>query len=228
MVDGGGGNHLNSQVLFITAHLLSSILTMPPSIQKGKRKRLSLKQKVEIINLLNDGDDASKIVRSYGISRRLVSTIKATRGAILHQVHQDPQSLQSKAVRKGLLSDIETFLYSFVTIARSIKMPISIAVLRAKALMIRDKVIAAETTKGERTSSDVQIATFQPLPPRSLIFGHLDELENSIVNCNAREMIWLLRRLRKLYGDARKQEERGASRQLLITEMIPSTIKCKT
>ena len=91
---------------------------MPPSIQKDKRKRLSRKQKVVIVNLLNDGDDASKIMRSYGISIRLVSKIKATRGAILHQVHQDPQSLQSSAGRKGLFSDIETSLYSFVTIAR--------------------------------------------------------------------------------------------------------------
>ena len=77
-------------------------------------------------------------------------------------------------------------------------------------------------SQDSEASSDVQMATFQPLPPRSFIFGHLDELKNSIINCNAREMIWLLRRLRKLYGDAKNQEERGASRQLLITDLKPS------
>ena len=166
---------------------------MPPSIQKGKRKRLSLKQKVEIINLLNDGDDASKIMRSYDISRHLVSKIKATRGAILHQVHQDPQSLQSKAVRKGLFSDIETSLYSFVQlldVRRWIEIETDHSIQEA---IIEDSMELIQRCENEvvhsqnsEASSDVQMATFQPLPPRSLIFGHLDELENSIVNCNAR------------------------------------------
>ena len=74
-------------------------------------------------------------------------------------------------------------------------------------------------SQDSEASSDVQMATFQPLPPRSLNLGHLDKLA-SIGNCNAREMIWFIRRLRKLYGDAKNQEERGASRHLLITEII--------
>ena len=61
---------------------------------------------------------------------------------------------------------------------------------------------------------DVEMVETAPLPPRHFVFVHLDELQKKLTDCDLKEALYHLRRVRSIFSVAKNEEERNRNRQL--------------
>ena len=117
---------------------LETMKSTNPESHVKKRVRLSLADKLDIVNKLTRGVQAPSIMKEYGCCARTVRSIKRRRLQIMEHSRASFTSLNTKTMRSSRFPFIEKNLMDFMTIARAARMPVTDSVLRMKALMLRD------------------------------------------------------------------------------------------
>ena len=110
-----------------------------PQKTKATRKRLTISQKLEIADLLDNGRRTVAVMQQFGIADRTVRKIKAAVPELLRVANDKPNSLQMKTFQSVMVPHLELNLLEFLNYARSAKMPVTQAVLQTRAIMIREK-----------------------------------------------------------------------------------------
>ena len=123
------------------SHALNNSEPDGPQHKKQKRTRLSVAQKLEIVEQLKNGTTKTSVMRSFNISRRTVSNIRTNIAGILHKAEEGSKSFTMKSIRPVLYPEVEQHLLEFMTFCRAAKMPVTQNTLQAKALIIRDDII---------------------------------------------------------------------------------------
>lgn len=110
-----------------------------PSVSRGsapetmKRKQISLKEKLEIIEEVDKGKTQTNVARAYGLSKQTVNTIVKNRDTILaKQVTGDLQSKRFR-LRDATFPDVEDALLIWLHDARSRCIPVNGILLRKRA-----------------------------------------------------------------------------------------------
>ena len=122
-----------------------------PQKTKATRKRLTISQKLEIPDLLDNGHRTVAAMRQFGIADRTVRKIKAAAPELLRVANDKPNSLQMKTFQSVMVTHLELNLLEFLNYARSARMLVTQAVLQKRAIMIREKMLKAPVTEKERS-----------------------------------------------------------------------------
>lgn len=104
-------------------------------------KVLTLKDKVDILELLQKGFSVSGLARKYGVAKATVSSIKKKKREITNRVNNTLYGTgKRKTLRASELPRMEKSLYKWFLHMRNKKMPVSGLMLKAKALEIHDQI----------------------------------------------------------------------------------------
>lgn len=100
---------------------------------KRKKVTLTLSQKVEIIQKLQQGVMAKRIAEDYGVSESAISYIKGQKAKILEAVSNTVHEAKKKSLHKADNEEMEEKLYKWFELQRSKHCPISADIIKAKA-----------------------------------------------------------------------------------------------
>ena len=151
---------------------------MTKGIQKQKRRRLTLREKAEVVHSLQRGDSAAAILKCFEISRRAVTKISSTRHSILEQISHEPDNLDAKTARRAKFTKIEKQLYNYIIVTRSVRKPVTTAVLRAEAFRLRDKLLPSIEDESQKARLSSFTASSGWFRRKFIIF--FEELETPI------------------------------------------------
>lgn len=90
-------------------------MSSPKTPKTPQRRRLSLKEKVKIIeDSKKPGFDKAKIIKEYGISRPTIISLLKNQSETLKAVDSGIINDKSKSLKKSPLSELETQLYEWL------------------------------------------------------------------------------------------------------------------
>lgn len=119
---------------------------MPPSgaVSKPQRMRLTISQKIQIAEEIQSGVSFASLQRTYKVGPRTLSRIKKEASNLKKQAHAVGLTLDAKAIRPTTFPLIEERVMQFVCLSRCVNMPVTLAVISQRALMIRDELLNME------------------------------------------------------------------------------------
>lgn len=100
---------------------------------KPKQVRLSLQQKVTVLNKLDQGVRANRLAKDFCVSESAISQIKSKRSEILAAVSNTCQEVKKKTLHKEEYPQLEEKLYEWFQKQRDRNCPINGPLLKAKA-----------------------------------------------------------------------------------------------
>lgn len=118
----------------------------------SKRTRLNLSAKVEIAKEIRSGTPFATLITKYNVGRRTLTRIKQDTESLLSKAHDNDRSLQQKTFRTVRVPPIEERLVDFVSIARQAKLPVTLNVLIAKALSLKESTLAKTVSEADRST----------------------------------------------------------------------------
>lgn len=116
-------------------------MTVSSSRSITKRTRLTIAQQIVIAGLLQRGHTAHHAIKEYSISRQTVTNIITKTKSLFQRVNRFQMSLNKKNLRIPSFFPIKQKVIHFVSVARSAKMPVILAIMRQKAGLIRDHLV---------------------------------------------------------------------------------------
>ena len=130
-------------------------MTPVPEETKATHKHLTISQKLDIADLLENGHRTPAVMRQIRIAERTVRKIKATAPTLLHVANERPNSLQMKTFQSVMVPHLELNLLEFLNYARCSKMSVTQAVLQTRAIMIMETCYRPRRRKRTQRSSEV-------------------------------------------------------------------------
>lgn len=109
---------------------------MTPINKKRKKITLSIEQKVQIIQKIDDGVRANRLAFDYGVSNSAITYIKSQKDEILAAVSNTFHEAKKKTLHKPEFPEMEEQLYGWILKQREKKCAISGPILMAKAMQI--------------------------------------------------------------------------------------------
>lgn len=100
---------------------------------KKVNKKLSLEQKVEIIQQLDRGVMAKRVAQNFGVVDSAISYIKKNKEKILASVADSVHDVKKKTLHKPKNEEMEKQLYKWFEFQRSKQCPTSADLIKAKA-----------------------------------------------------------------------------------------------
>ncbi|GBN10847.1 Tigger transposable element-derived protein 4 [Araneus ventricosus] len=97
----------------------------------GKRKAFSIEDKVKFIRKLQNGESRSAICKEFSLSKSTVATVWKNRDSIIPAYEKNINGC--KRLRKAEKENVEESLFQWFTVQRSRNLPITGALLQAKA-----------------------------------------------------------------------------------------------
>ncbi|GBN31364.1 Tigger transposable element-derived protein 4 [Araneus ventricosus] len=97
----------------------------------GKRKTFSIEDKVQFIRKLQNGESQSAICKEFSLSKSTVATIWKNRDCIISTYEKNIN--RCKRLRKAEKENVEEALFKWFTLQRSRNLPVTGAILQAKA-----------------------------------------------------------------------------------------------
>lgn len=107
---------------------------------KNAKPKLSLEQKVEIIQQLDRSVQAKRVAQNFGVSESTISSIKKNKEKILASVAESVHEVKKKTLHKPQNEEMEKQLYNWFEFQRSKQCPISADLIKAKAKDIFRKI----------------------------------------------------------------------------------------
>lgn len=101
-----------------------------------KRKRLSLEQKAEILDKLNNGIRANRLAIDFGVTESAISQIKKQKNEICAAVSNSYQKIQKKTLHKAEYHELETKLFEWFLQQRAKNKPLTGIEIKANALKL--------------------------------------------------------------------------------------------
>lgn len=121
------------------------------SCTKRKHKTLSLREKMDIIRRLEDGESMRKLATEYGVGRATVQDIKKKKSKIMGHVMMMESGLGNrKTLKLGNYPEMEAALYSWYVQQPDEHKPITKDILKTKAVEFYKKI----TNKDDFCASD--------------------------------------------------------------------------
>lgn len=108
--------------------------------KKVKNSKLSLEQKVEIIQQLERGVIAKRIAQNFGVSAAAISYVKTNKANILAAVTDSVHDVKKKTLHKPHNEEMEKQLYKWFEFQRSKQCPLTADMIKAKAKEIFRKL----------------------------------------------------------------------------------------
>lgn len=108
---------------------------------KRKRTRLTLSEQAEAARMLRSGTNAATVMCRFQVSRRTVTSIKTRCEEILKQADLSSATLNTKTLRSTTFPEIDEEVLNFVVLSRSMRFPITQAVIARRALIVREKLL---------------------------------------------------------------------------------------
>ncbi|GBM80190.1 Tigger transposable element-derived protein 4 [Araneus ventricosus] len=97
----------------------------------GKRKAFPIEDKVQFIRKLQNGENQSAIYKEFPLSKSTVATIWKNRDCIISAYEKNINGC--KRLRKAKKENVEEALFKWFTLQRSRNLPVTGAILQAKA-----------------------------------------------------------------------------------------------
>ena len=111
------------------------------TIAKSKRTRLTIAQKLEVGRMLDFGHPTSEVIHKFKVSNRTVRSIKQFLPHIREIINKPGASTETRTMQQPLFPQVEAHLIDFLTFARACKMPVTQAVLRTRAVVIKEDLL---------------------------------------------------------------------------------------
>ncbi|CAN0182990.1 unnamed protein product [Ectocarpus sp. 4 AP-2014] len=133
---------------------------LPPSgVQKkpraagasGTRMRLNFGQKLEVLNLSDQGVGSAELARRFKCGTAAIGTIKRNRASLEADAAASSRSTASKSAKGGDFPKVEQLVSELVEEARRVPLPVTRATIMSFGVAAKNKMLAAEsTTAGDK------------------------------------------------------------------------------
>ena len=116
-------------------------MSSPKTPKTPQRRRLSLKEKIKIIeDSKKPGFDKAKVMKEYGISRPTIINILKNQFDTLKAVDSGTMNDKSKSLKKSPLAELESQLYEWLCKTTRRGAVISGPLLKSKAKSLYDQI----------------------------------------------------------------------------------------
>ena len=117
-------------------------MSSPKTPKTPQRRRLSLKEKIKIIeDSKKPGFDKAKVMKEYGISRPTIINILKNQFDTLKAVDSGTMNDKSKSLKKSPLAELESQLYEWLCKTTRRGAVISGPLLKSKAKSLYDQML---------------------------------------------------------------------------------------
>lgn len=122
---------------------------MPPKTAKS-RKRLTLQEKLEALQMLETGVPSAVVMDKFKVSSRFITKLRSERDELRRIAEEDGRTLTTKTRHKAGYPDIELKVFRFCEIARFTKLPVTQDLIRERALLVRESLLKGELSAQDR------------------------------------------------------------------------------
>ena len=129
----------------------------PPLKVRGKYKRLTVKEKLELLQCIDSGKTVSSVAEKYGIGQTTVFNIRNDRSSIEKFASDNPEAIKTakRTTNKSQFHDLDDTLYGWFTDQISKQEVVTQISLRKKASSLYMKMYPGNDTRSAKKKYNV-------------------------------------------------------------------------